>query len=229
MRKVASTGHGTDSAATPAARLGALEAKLDRLEAEAARLEDINRIKRLQRAYGYYIDKGYWQEAADLFHPQATFETGVDGVYVGKARIHELLVRQGGGNPGPGLPYGQLNHHMQLQPVIHVAADGCHAQGRWRELALLGQFQQYAAWGDGVYENEYLKDDGVWKIHRLHYYPNFVAPYDGGWAKLERAPEDWRSQVAREFPPDRPPTQRYRPFPDIHVPPFHYPHPVTGK
>jgi hypothetical protein len=206
-------------------RVAALEARLQVLAREAQRLQDISHIKRLQRAYGYYIDRGYWQEAADLFADEATYEFGADGVYVGKARIHEYLVRQGGGNPGPGLPYGQLNHHMQLQPVIHVAADGTTAKGRWRELALLGQFKKYAAWGDGVYENEYLKERSVWKIAKLHLYLNFIAPYEGGWAALERAEPDWRSDAAKSFPPDRPSTTRYMPFPDAYVPPFHYAHP----
>jgi len=206
-------------------RVAALQARIEALSVASQRLEDARLIKRLQRAYGYYIDRGYWREAADLFADDATFESGVDGVYVGRSRIHELLMRQGGGNPGPGLPYGQLNHRMQLQPVVHVAADGKTAKGRWRELALLGQFKKYAAWGDGIYENEYVKQHGVWKLAKLHFYPNFVAPYEGGWAALKPVPRDWRSDVAKSFPPDRPATISYRPFPDSYVPAFHYTHP----
>ncbi len=219
------------AAASPSdsAQIAALNARLATLSAAAERLEDINKVKKLQRAYGYYLDKGFWGEAADLFADDATMEVGVDGVYVGKARIHELLVRQGGGNPGPGLPYGQFNHHMQLQPVIHIAADGRTAKGRWRELALLGQFQKYAAWGDGIYENEYAKEGGVWRIMKAHYYPNFVAPYKGGWPALKPVTGDWKSDVAREFPADRPPTVIYKPYPDVYTPPFHYTNPVTGK
>ena len=211
------------------ARIAALEAKVAALSAEAGRLEDANAVRKLQRAFGYYVDKGYWQEASDLFTQDATFETGVDGVYVGKARIHQLLVRQGGGHEGPGLPYGQFNHHMQLQPVVHVAADGHSAKGRWRELALLGQFQQYAAWGDGIYENDYVKEDGVWKIRSVHYYLNFVAPYKGGWATLQPVSGDWKSDIAKAFPADRPPTVTYEPYPNVYTPPFHYKNPVTDR
>jgi sugar lactone lactonase YvrE len=207
----------------------ALTAKITALTARVARLDDANQIKKLQRAYGYYLDKGYWQEAADLFAQDASLEAGVDGVYVGKARIGEYLMREGGGNPGPGLPYGQLNHHMQLQPVVHVSADGMTARARWREFALLGRYKQSAAWGDGIYENEYVKQTGVWKIARLHYFPNFVAPYKGGWAALQPADGDWTSATAKAFPPDRPPTVRYQPFPAPYTPPFHYTNPVTGK
>ena len=45
------------------------------------RIEDINAIKRLQRAYGYYFDEGLWDEMAELFSADATFEMGLDGAY----------------------------------------------------------------------------------------------------------------------------------------------------
>ncbi len=189
---------------------------------ELNELEGIDQVKILQRAYGYYIDRGYWSQAADLFTQDATFESGQDGVYVGKARILEYLIRSGGGNIGPGLPFGQLNHHMQLQPVVSVSADGLTAKARWRELAMVGQFRSSANWGAGVYENSYVKEDGVWKIRSLHFFPDFLAPYEGGWAKLKPAAADWRSETARELPADRPATVTYKPYPERFTPAFHY-------
>jgi hypothetical protein len=118
---------------------------------------------------------------------------------------------------------------MQLQPVVHVAEGGLTAKGRWRELALLGQFQQYAAWGDGIFENEYVKENGVWKIRAAHFYPNFVAPYKGGWVALQPVTGDWKSAVAKSLPADRPPTVTYKPYPDLFTPPFHYKNPVTRQ
>lgn len=198
------------------------------MQAEAQRLEDLLAIQRLQRAYGYYIDKGYWREAADLFTSSATLEVGVDGVYLGKDRVLEMLIRYGNGSAtaGPGLPFGVMNRHMQLQPVITVGTDGSTAQARWRNLSLLGEYLQGAYWGDSVLENTYRKENGVWKIQSLHLYPNFVAPYQGGWATLDEVPEDWRSQASRDFPPDAPPTFSYRPFPELYTAPFHYPAPT---
>ena len=159
----------------------------------------------------------------------ATFEQGVDGVYLGRERIHQAIVKLADGNPGPGLPFGRLNEHFQLQPVITIADDGQSARGRWHELSMTGQYGEHAEWGEGVYENAYRKDAGVWKIAALRFYPNFVAPYEGGWALLKPVEGDWRSPALADLPPDRPPSETYRPFPHMFVPPFHYAHPVTGK
>ena len=51
---------------------------------------------------------------------------------------------------------------------------------------MLGQFQQYARWQIGPYENEYRKENGRWKISSLHWYETFTVPYQGGWkGKME--------------------------------------------
>ena len=32
-----------------------------------------------------------------------------------------------------------------------------------------------------MFENEYVRQGGVWKIAEAHYYPEFDGPYDTGW------------------------------------------------
>src|SRR5687768_7304793 len=59
------------------------------LEARADRVKDSNDIKRLQRAYGYYFDQADWDQIADLFTADATYEAASEGVYVGQANIRE--------------------------------------------------------------------------------------------------------------------------------------------
>jgi hypothetical protein len=196
-----------------------LSREIDRLAAEVDRLEATRAVKTLQRAYGYFVDRALWREAADLFTDDATIELGADGVYVGKQRIHDYLKRLGGGREG--LRYGQLNEHMMLQPVVDVAPDGRTALARWRDWMMLGQFHEHAEWGDGIMENSYVKEGGVWKIASVHLFTNFVVPYEEGWARAKPAAADWRSEAAKAYPPDRPPTIAYRPFPDTYVPPFH--------
>lgn len=212
------------AASSDATRLAALKERVATIDAETAYVEAITKIQRLGRAFGYYTDKGYFGEAADLFTKDGTFMWGTDGVYKGTARIKELLTRHGGGSmkEGPGLPFGRLNLRMQLQPVVTVAADGKTAHARWREWGLLGQYKEQATWGDAIIEDDYLNDGGVWKIAARRYYLNFEAPYQGGWASLKPVMGSWQSKVAKEFPPDAPSTVAYAPFPNIFIPPYHY-------
>jgi len=213
-------------APTPA--LADANSEIDALTVRVAKLEGVRSIKNLQRAFGYYVDRGLWGEAADLFADDGTIEIGLDGVYVGKARIREYLKRLHGGQEG--LVYGQLNEWVTLQPAIAMAADGRSATGRWRDLGMLGQYKKHAEWRDGIYENRYERGaDGVWRIKSLHLYVNFVAPYEKGWARLKDGEGLARSQASVEFPPDRPPTVQHKSFPNTFVPPFQAPNPVTGK
>jgi hypothetical protein len=212
----------------PAPALADANAEIDALTLRVQKLEGVRAVKNLQRAFGYYVDRGLWGEAADLFADDGTIEIGLDGVYQGNARIREYLKRLHGGQEG--LIYGQLNEWVTLQPAIAMAADGRSATGRWRDLGMLGQYKKHAEWRDGIYENQYEKGaDGIWRIKALHLYVNFVAPYEKGWARLKDGEGLARSQASVDYPPDRPPTVDYKSFPNTFVPPFQAPNPVTGK
>jgi len=214
------------SVATPAAAQG-VDAEIAALTLRVERLEGTRAVKKLQRAFGFYVDRGLWGDAADLFADDGTIEIGVDGVYVGKDRIREYLRRLHGGQEG--LVYGQLNEWVTLQPAITVAADGLSATARWRDLGMTGQYKRHAEWRDGIYENTYVREGGVWKIQSLRLYVNFVAPYERGWARLAPGEGVVQSETSKAFPPDRPPSSTPAPFPEPQVPPFQAPNPVTGR
>ena len=213
--------------ATAHAQSESVDAEIAALTARVEKLEGTRAIKKLQRAFGFYVDRGLWSEAADLFAEGGTIEIGIDGVYVGKERIREYLERLHGGQEG--LIYGQLNEWVTLQPAVFIAPDGQRATARWRDHGMLGQYKQHAEWRDGIYENTYVREDGVWKIESLHLYVNFVAPYEEGWARLAPGEGLVQSEASKTFPPDHPPTAAYRPFPEVNVPPFQALHPVTGN
>ena len=142
------------------------------------------------------------------------------GVYVGKPRVREFLNLLG----PVGLKDGELNDHVQLQVVVHVAPDGRSAKARSRELNMTGVFESHGEWSEGVYENTFVKENGVWKIKDLRYFPTFISDYDEGWAgDAQPAPT-----ASAELPPDRPPTSVYAIYPKAHIPPFHYDNPVSG-
>src|SRR5262249_13752262 len=130
-------GCGGGASGADGARIAALQQKIAALEQRKTRVEGANAIERLQGAYGYYVDKGLWDDAANLFADDGSIELALDGVYVGKARVREYLYALGGGRAG--LPDGRLDEHLQAMPVITLAADGTTAKARWRGIMLAGQ------------------------------------------------------------------------------------------
>jgi hypothetical protein len=194
------------------------------LEQQATQLADIQAVKRLQRAYGYYLDRSDWDNIVDLLTDDATLEYGPAGVFVGKEHARALLYAIGYGKAG--LRPQQLREHVQLQPVITIAPDGQSAKGRWRAIVLLGQFHEYARWQTGPYECEYRKEHGVWKISKLHWVETFTVPVVGGWKTRMT-----QSNVAdRKLPaPDRPSSFVYDPWPAVSLPPYHYAGPDALK
>jgi len=195
-----------------------LLADISRLEMQITLLDDELDVENLQRIFGFYIDKHQWTQAADLFSANATIEVGGEGVYRGKERILAYLNSQGEEGPQEGI----LDDHMQLQPVVHVYPDGT-ARGRWHHFSQQAEFGVSHHWGAGVYENEYIKEDGVWKISKLHLYSTMKTPFDDGWG-VTALP---RSTPSETLPPDEPPSVDYEHYPAVFVVPFHYDNPVT--
>jgi hypothetical protein len=124
------------------------------------------------------------------------------GVYRGKNEgVRRLYVGgflQGftGGKPGP--VHGFLLEHLQLQDIVDVAPDGKTAKARFRcfmqagahvtskspmgEAARKAKREPTQWWEGGIYENAYVKEDGVWKIKLLNYYALWHADYKTGWS-----------------------------------------------
>ena len=177
-----------------------VETRLAALEARVNELEDLNAIRRLQMAYGYYIDYNRPEEVAGLF--------ARDGAVVflsGEYRGHEGVMRLygtwfqnlfTGGVRGP--VEGLLLDHFQLQDVITISPDRQTAKGRFRGILAGGWHdvikdrlpegmpQQF--WEAGLYENDYVREANeagelVWKIRRLNYLMQWQADYEAGWAK----------------------------------------------
>jgi hypothetical protein len=206
-------------------RIVALAASVNALAREVQRLDDRFAIEKLQRAYGYYVDKAQWPDIANLFAPQGTYEIGGRGIFIGPKRVLEYLVT-GLGPIGISTRHGQVINHQQFQGVVDVAPDGKTAHGRWTAIVMGGSTDGAALWGDCYYENTYVKDHGVWKFAHVRAAFNMYAPYKGGWrdgSVPNTRPDSFPP------PPDLPPSQVYLTYPSFYVLPYHYPNPVTGK
>jgi hypothetical protein len=225
---------------TDATELAAMRQELDALKAEVTRLNDVNAVRKLQYTYGYFIDKSQYNECVDLFADDAEVWF-LGGIYKGKAGVRRLYIERfqtqfTQGHNGPR--YGWLLDHPQLQMVVDIEPDGTTAKVRGRSQMQAGlhetaEGQQRAWWEGGIYENEYVKDGGVWKIKALRYYPFWHGSFAEGWAKT---PIDFIPMASEKdlYPanpvgPDALIEPRPRLWPATDIVPFHYPHPVTGK
>ena len=128
-------------------------------------------------------------------------------------------------------PDDYLHITMPVSGVVDVDEDGKTAKGRWYALMYLSNAAPGggAVLGVGMYENEYIKEDGKWKILRLNFDDIFLSPYEDGWAKTPKIwgkPKEMANVVGKlgEIP-TRPPSKS--PFGDQM--PFHYKHPINGK
>ncbi len=200
------------------AKIRALSERLEAVEKRAQAAEDHIAVANLQRTYGFYVDKFQWDQVADLFARDATLQINGRGRFRGQDRIRAYMHHFG--PPQRGV----LMNHIQLQPVTTVAEDGLTAHVRCRALMQVGRVGGEALWGEGIYENDYVKEDGVWKIAALRAFQTFYTPFDKGWNK-EVLPIMGNFE---DFPPDEA-TEEYPVFPDIFVPPYHYPNPVSGR
>jgi hypothetical protein len=219
------------------------ESRLAALEKRVTELEDMAAIRRLHWAYGYYIDFNRPDEVAELFSEDGCV-VFLSGEYVGHAGVKRLYGdwiagRFTGGRPGP--VNGLLLDHFQMQDIITVAPDGKSAKGRFHGILLGGwhddfqdtkeEFMPQQFMEAGIYENDYVKIGGVWKIQRLDYMMQWQGDYESGWAHTTAHLQP----ATKTFPedplgPDRllPPEQHRETWPYRQDVPMHFAHPRFG-
>lgn len=196
-----------------------LDERLKDLQQRAQRLNDENDIKNLQNIYGYYVDRKMWDDAADLFANDGTMVISPGLEYVGRKSIRRAFEQYG----PQGLAEGEINDHLQLQIIIHISPDGCSAKARGSKLIMSGKHGVSGEWGLGIFENEYVKQDGVWRIKWMRIYPGMRADYDKGWAKGAKP----ATKINKKFTPDRSFDRTWDLYPKLSIPRFHYNNPVS--
>jgi hypothetical protein len=219
------------------ARLKTMEKKLKAQEKRLTLLEDIEAIKRLQKAYNYYVEHMLGPDIIDCFSdsPDVLLDW-LEGKWRGKEGVKKYFGRVGAGeNPG-------FSH--QLMPtagIITVAPDGKTARGRWYAFGGIFMAKDGQAEGgsltSGIYEMGYIKEGGVWKILSIKWVIPYSVRISGNWTMPEQI--GGRFITGTDAPPGGGP--RSMPQPDIpldpadlryvagYIFPMHFNHPVTGK
>ncbi len=185
------------------------------LNAQLACLQAESQVRSLQSAYGFYMDRRMWDDIADLYAADGTFEPGQRGVYRGRASIRHALEQIG----PKDLAVGVINDHIQMQPVVTLSADCSSATLRGTEFVMAGQNGGDAAWGINIHDDSYRFIDGKWRLQSVHVYQRMRSDYTQGWAKSA-----FPVRTAQPgFEPDAPPTVKYAAYPAFYVPPMRVP------
>ena len=205
---------------------------VEELKSATQSAQDIEAIKKLQRAYGYYLE--HWQEKELLglwsHSPEITVEINDSGEYKGwknvKKYFHFPYHYSAYADLGKAPPE-YLHIGMPIAGIVDIDPNGKTAKGRWYGFFLIaqprgGKFGAFVACG--IWENEYIKENGIWKLKKIFWNDIFSSPWEDGWVK---------TPVLENLPPkDRPapgPNTNYLTYPSGYVFPYHYKHPVTGK
>lgn len=237
MAAVQTNGHGATNGKAGATIEEKLRSALKRLET----LEAKNEITELHYKYGYYLDKCLYEQVVDLFanNDQARIHFH-GGIWRGKESIKRIYIGrfQGnftGGRNGP--VYGFLLDHPMYQPIVTVSEDGNSAKMRIRCNMQAGlhvkamhddpghRDYRERAWMEGaLYENDYVRENGIWKIQVLKYRPQWHANWTEG---IAYTPEEFVPFVKALKRPENPTgpdeIEKVTLWPETHVLPFHYP------
>ena len=206
-----------------------LEARIKTLENQIRTLQNIEEIKKLQRAYGYYLEHWMSKEIIDLFSdsPDAAVMVRA-GQFLGKEGVRRFFER-----PRHQENPEYLHQVMQLSGIIDVDPDGKTAKGRWYGFgpdAFPGKEGVSQGWMDGIYENEYVKENGKWKIKILRWCMIFHAPWGESFVPAERRMDQRIDRPYKRNPalePVGPPEETI--WPSGFICPFHFDNPATGR
>ena len=217
-------------AGTPARTLPELLSRLGELERKLTMAEAYDGAENVSNAYGYYIDEFRWNDTAELFAKEGWKELSYIGTYVGREHVRQSMTLRYGSNGRTGK---MMTLHQKTQPVVDVLPDGT-ARIRERLFQINSVTDAPGSYIGGIYENEVVREDGVWKISTMDLDYVWTTSYTTGWAH-ETTQDGMRfAPPPTATPPPLAPDRPLRgvvtaPFPEIVDVPFHYRNRVSGR
>jgi hypothetical protein len=205
---------------------------VEKLKARITVTEDIEAIKKLQRAYSYYLEHWQEEELIGLFShsPDVTVEVNASGLHKGWEGVKDYFRFQDHYTAYAGAkkaPPEYLHILPSLSGIVDLDSDGKTAKGRWYGYflgAMPREGKTRALIGAGIWENEYVKEDGIWKIKKLFFNEIISSPLEDGWVKKPSIPNPPHKDT-----PAPGPNTHFATYPSGYIFPYHYKNPVTGK
>ena len=211
-----------------------LQEQVKTLEAQTRILQDTEEIKKLQRAYGFYLEHWMAEDLVDLFSDGEDSELWIAaGKFRGKEAISRLF-RHGNEDKFRISRSEFLHQVMQLSGIVHVALDGKTAKGRWYGFGAnafpVDGGKVSPGWMDGVYEVNYVKEADKWKFKKVHWCMTFRAPWTDSFVDPAKKDDSRQDRPYQENPALRPteaPDETL--YPSGFICPFHFENPVSGR
>jgi ketosteroid isomerase-like protein len=150
-------------------------------EERLRKVEDQLAIQRVLVEYSARIDARDYAGYAALFAREGTWQNG-STVRKGRAEIEGLLVGLFG-TPAPGY-VNRSDYHLVSNPQVDVEGDRAHVRSR-HLLIMRGADGSPIPELAGLYEDDFIRQDGQWKI--LRRVDNPIMP----------TPDEWRKEMAK--------------------------------
>ena len=145
------------------ARVAELEAAVKRLSALARESADVREIQEVQYRYLDALMAMEWDDCAECFAEDALVDVYLHEPVKGRENIRRWFKEE-----------LSLTHHghegdVCVHPIITVTGDG--AKGDWI-LYLMYSYKrtgQSMFWVQGQYDNDYVRENGRWKISAMRW------------------------------------------------------------
>jgi hypothetical protein len=152
---------------------------LDEMEKRIRVLEDIEEIKKLNEYYVENFNPPVWEKIEPCFSKDAEMDVYAGHVR-GREEIHKLLTTD------VNKIHAGVDEYYVVHPRISVSGD--KATGSWLLVELIAKPRKYpfklpflAAdyvpdWMAGFQTVDYVREDGKWKISRMHWRIRHFSP-----------------------------------------------------
>ena len=161
-----------------------IEQKLDKLQHELERVQAVVEIMNIMGTLQCYHTAGMNNQTGLLFskRPDTRVYFGELGSFEGS----DANERASAALPSAP-PIGNMPIHLMGNPVIQVAADGQTAQAVFIAAGIVAMKdpktgKPTCTWEWNRYGDDFVKEDGRWKVLHHHVYPLFQAGWDDKWA-----------------------------------------------
>lgn len=159
---------------------------MENLENRIRHLEDLAEIQQLLNKYIYMLTTMDFEHIFDECFSQTRDDVSIQasdsGVYIGREHIKDRFFAKFMGflKKVPGA----FTMHLACNPVIEISPDGNHARSVALSPGCATDPQiKDALWIWGTFSDEYIRENGRWKILHHAFIPLFRTPYDKGWTK----------------------------------------------